>query len=197
MRGNLIGVVSIVLIAFVSFASGQTGAPAVQEKAGAVETKAAADTVRLKVDTVFAYVAVEMTGSYDQHSAAIEKLYNEAMKQEIYGGMPFGVYFNSPGSTPVEQLKWDVGFTVPAGTAPKEPLTLKKWEYTTMASVTYEGPFGEAMGKVYQGLYQWIGTHAYVPAGPMMEKFLSIPTTDDKGEMSGQVEIDVPVKKAQ
>jgi len=82
--------------------------------------------VEIKTDTTFSYCAVEMTGSYDQHEAAFTKLFEEAMKQGIYGGMPFGVYWNSPADTPVEQLKWDVGFALPAGAAPKAPLAVKK-----------------------------------------------------------------------
>lgn len=153
--------------------------------------------VQLKVDTAFAYCAFEMTGSYDQHSAAFEKLYAEAMKQGIYGGIPFGIYWNSPVDTPVEKLMWDVGFALPPGAAPQEPLRLKKWEYTTMATLRYSGEFGgEGMTGAYSRLFSWIGEHGYRPAGPMMEMFLNIPSPDEQGMLIGSVEIVVPVLKA-
>lgn len=153
--------------------------------------------VELKTDTAFAYCAVEMTGSYDQHEAAFTKLFEEAMNQGIYGGMPFGIYWNSPANTPVEQLKWDVGFVLSPGTAPKPPLTIKKWDFTTTASLKYRGVFGGTeMDKEYGRLFQWIADNGYVAAGPMMEVFLSAPSPDESGQLYGAVEIIVPVRKA-
>ena len=152
--------------------------------------------VELKTDTAYAYCALEMTGSYDQHEAAFGKLYQEAMNQGIYGGMPFGIYWNSPANTPVEQLKWDVGFVLPAGTAPKPPLAIKKWDFTTMASLKYRGVFGGAeMDNAYGRLFKWIGENGYQPSGPMMEVFLNAPSPDEKGVLYGSVEIIVPIQK--
>jgi AraC family transcriptional regulator len=153
--------------------------------------------VELKTDTAFAYVALEMTGSYDQHEAAFTKLYEEAMNQGINGGMPFGVYWNSPTDTPDEQLKWDVGFASTPGVAPKAPLALKKWDYTTMASLRYRGVFGGAeMSQAYGRVYQWIAENGYQPSGPMMEVFLNVPSPDENDVLYGAVEIVVPVRKA-
>jgi AraC family transcriptional regulator len=154
--------------------------------------------VELKMDTAFAYVALEMKGSYDQHEAAFTRLYEEAMNQGIYGGLPFGVYWNSPGDTPVEQLRWDVGFAAPSGEAPKAPLTLKKWDFTKMASLKYRGVFGGAeMEHAYERVYQWIAENGYQPAGPMMEVFLNTPSPDENGVLYGSVEVIVPVKQAE
>jgi AraC family transcriptional regulator len=153
--------------------------------------------VELKTDTAFAYCAVEMTGSYDQHEAAFTKLFEEAMNQGIYGGMPFGIYWNSPANTPIEQLKWDVGFTLPPGSAPKPPLAIKKWNFTTIASLKYRGVFGGVeMDQAYGRLFKWIGENGYQAAGPMMEVFLNAPSPDESGVLYGAVEIIVPIQKA-
>ncbi|MDD4856874.1 MAG: GyrI-like domain-containing protein [Candidatus Krumholzibacteria bacterium] len=153
--------------------------------------------VQLKVDTAFAYCALEMTGSYDQHGAAFQQLYGEAAKQGIIGAMPFGIYWNSPSDTPAENLKWEIGFAVPAGKTPQAPLVLKKWEYTTMASLRYTGELGgEGMGKAMGAMYKWIGENGYRPAGPMMETYLSMPSPNEKGVFVGSMEIIVPVQKA-
>ena len=155
-----------------------------------------APQVELKTDTAFAYCAIEMTGSYDQHEAAFEKLYQEAMNQGIYGGMPFGIYWNSPANTPVEQLNWDVGFVLSPGTAPKPPLTIKKWDFTTMASLKYRGMFGGVdMDQAYGRLFKWIGENGYQAAGPMMEVFLNSPSPDESGVLYGAVEIIVPIQE--
>jgi DNA gyrase inhibitor GyrI len=155
-----------------------------------------APEVQLKQDTMFAYCALEMMGSYDQHAAAFDSLYAEAARQEIYGGMPFGIYWNSPSDTPVEKLKWDVGFINPSGKTPKEPLKLKKWSFTTVATLKYTGEFGAAMSNAYAQLFKWIAMNGYRPAGPIMETYLNIPSADEKGAFFGSIDIVVPVQKA-
>ena len=153
--------------------------------------------VELKIDTAFAYCALEMKGSYEQHEAAFGGLYGEAAKQGIAGGMPFGIYWNSPVDTPVEKLSWDVGFMMPPGKTPQDPLKLKKWDYTTMASLKYRGLFGgEEMNAAYGAVYTWIGENGYQPAGPMMEMFLNMPSPDENGVLYGAIEIIVPIAKA-
>ncbi len=153
--------------------------------------------VELKSDTAFAYCALEMTGSYDQHEAAFMKLYEEAMTQGIAGGMPFGIYWNSPVNTPVEKLVWDVGFAMPPGGAPKPPLALKKWDFTTMASLKYRGIIGgQDMDDAIGRLFRWIGENGYQEAGPMMEVFLNAPSPDESGALYGAIELVVPVRKA-
>jgi effector-binding domain-containing protein len=191
----------LVLLALAAFLGSAAWAQTAGTNAGVpVDTSAAqlkiSKEVELRTDTAFAYCALEMTGSYDQHSAAFEKLYAEAMKQGIYGGTPFGVYWNSPGDTPVEKLAWDVGFIVPSSQTPKEPLKLKKWEFPTAAVLEYRGAFaGEGMTNAYNAIFKWIGEHGYKPAGPMMETFLNIPSPNEQGVLVGSVEIAVPVEK--
>lgn len=153
--------------------------------------------VQLRVDTAFAYCALEMTGSYDQHQAAFEKLFIEAMKQGIFGGAPFGIYWNNPNITPVEELKWEVGFSVPTGQVVNEPLKLKTWNFRTTAVFDYSGEFeAEAMTKAYSEVFKWIVDHGYRLAGPVMERFLNIPSANEKGMLIGHVETIVPVEKA-
>jgi effector-binding domain-containing protein len=183
------------LIAGGSWAQGECEVPVAQaDTTGRGEV---IPQIELKTDTAFAYCAIEMTGSYDQHGAAFGKLFQEAMNQGIYGGMPFGVYWNSPADTPVEQLKWDVGFVLTPGSAPKSPLAIKKWDFTTMASLKYRGVFGGVdMDRAYGRLFKWIGENGYQAAGPMMEVYLNTPSPDENGVLYGAVEIIVPVKKA-
>jgi AraC family transcriptional regulator len=184
------------LVAGVSWAQSAGTAPAASSDTTAAATEETPQ-VELKVDTAFAYCALEMTGSYGQHEAAFGTLYQESVKQEIYGGMPFGIYWNSPADTPVEKLSWDVGFIVPPGKAPQDPLKLKNWNFTTMASLKYRGAFGgEDMGKAYGTIFKWIAENGYQPAGPMMEIFLNMPSPDERGMLVGAVEIIVPVQKA-
>ena len=191
----------LVLFAFAALLATASWAQAPVASSGAASDTASLQAekppeVQIRTDTAFAYCALEMTGSYDQHSAAFEKLYGTAMQQGIFGGTPFGVYWNSSGDTPVEKLAWDVGFIVPAGQTPKDPLKLKKWPFTTMAVLEYSGAFeGEGMTNAYNSVYRWIGEHGYKPAGPCMETYLNIPSPDEKGVLVGRLEIIVPIEK--
>lgn len=192
----LVLLVLTTLLAAASWAQAPAANPRAAADTAAAQTEKPKE-VQLRVDTAFAYCALEMTGSYDQHQAAFEKLFADAMQQGIYGGTPFGVYWNSPADTPVEKLKWEVGFSVPAGQVVKEPLKLKTWKFTTMAVLDYSGEFeGEGMTKAYGDVFKWIGEHGYKPAGPVMERYLNVPSPNEKGVLIGRVEITVPVEKA-
>lgn len=155
------------------------------------------DSIQLKEVKPFSYCALEKTGSYDQHQEAFMKLYEEASKQAVdYDEVPFGIYWNNPQSTPVEQLKWELGFAMLSESELKAPLLLKKWEWTTLASQGYEGPYDSPeMGKLYGKMFQWIAQKGYAPAGPMIEKFLAQPVQNEAGQWCGKVEIVLPIVK--
>jgi len=145
----------------------------------------------------FMYAALEMTGSYDQHSKAFQDLYQYAGAQGVAMDQPpFGLYFNNPENTPQEQLKWDLGLPCSETAKLSPPLKLKKWEFEKVAVLTYTGSYEADGAKAYQTLFQWIGQNKYVSAGPIMEKFLSMPVADEKGEWSGTVEVSVPIQAA-
>jgi DNA gyrase inhibitor GyrI len=153
--------------------------------------------VRIRTDTAFAYCAIEMRGSYDRHAAAFEKLYTVSAQQGIFGGYPFGVYYNSPDNTPADSLTWELGFRMAKGEKPGPPLVLKKWPYTTMAVLDFSGEFGGTdETDAFNRVYKWAGEHGYRPAGPLMEEFLNAPSQDEKGLWVGRVNIIVPVEKA-
>jgi effector-binding domain-containing protein len=156
-----------------------------------------AEEISLKTVEPVYYAALEMTGSYDQHEKAFQVLYEAAGTQGLdMTAMPFGIYWNSPEEVSEKELKWEVGLPLTGKKELAEPLVVKHWEFTQMAVMIYEGVFdGENMGKAYGRVFQWIGENGYIPAGPILETYLSMPVTNDKGETSGKVEIAVPVQK--
>ena len=108
--------------------------------------------------------------------------------------VPFGVYWNDPGSTSVEELKWEIGFPVAGDRQVEKPLEIKEWKFESVVSKRYTGPFAEEnMKSVYCEIYEWIEKNGYVAARPVLEKYLSMPVPDDAGEMTGTIEIMVPV----
>jgi effector-binding domain-containing protein len=147
----------------------------------------------------FDYAAIDVTGSYDQHAVVFGQLYQAAGEQQLsMDKPPFGIYLNSPMDTPEDSLKWEVGLVVSADTDVKSPLIKKLWSLTPVATLHYEGVFSEeSMGAAYGQLYGWVAQNGYTVTGPMLEKYLGPPTTNEDGEMSGKVDIWVPVKKSE
>jgi len=195
-------VIGIALAGFIGL-SGIVMGQEKKEPAGAdigatAKAPAVSDTVHLVQTTPFSYCAVEMKGSYDKHGAGFQSLYQAAGAQGLpMTAVPFGIYWNSPQDTPVDSLKWELGFALPEARPLTTPLVLKKWEFPMTASVSFEGAYGsEAQTAAYGKLFAWIGQNGYKPAGPLMEKFITMPTQDANGQFSGKVEIVIPVAAA-
>jgi len=152
--------------------------------------------VQVKTIEVFDYAAVEMTGSYEQSGAAFGQLYQEAGIQGIaMDGQPMGIYYNSPEMVAEADLKWEIALPVPDASQVKEPLKGKTWKATEIATLVYEGPFDENYKGQYAKIIECITKKGLVPAGPGMEKFMSMPSEDENGVWSGKVEICMPVMK--
>jgi DNA gyrase inhibitor GyrI len=158
----------------------------------------AADSVRLSKVEPYSYCALEMRGSFDQHGSAFQNLYQQAGMQGLpMNAVSFGIYWNSPQDTPVDSLKWELGLALPEAKTLTAPLVLKKWEFPLVASLIFDGVYGsEAQNAAYGKVFAWIGRNGYKPAGPLMEKFVGMPTQDANGQFSGKVEIVIPVAPA-
>lgn len=195
-RMSLLAAVFLTLAILALPLSAQEGAAArkaVDKEAG----KALNTEIELVEMEPFSYCAVEMTGSYTQHPDAFMKLYSEAGKQGLpMSGAPFGIYWNSPDDAAEEELKWEIGMPAPEDKEIAAPIVLKKWEYTTVIQRDFEGIIdSDEIKAVYYAMYEWIGANGYEMAGPMLERFLSSPSPNEKGEMIGKVQIVFPVQK--
>jgi len=175
-----------------------------ETKAEVVKAEAEAETEESKIEVKevepFSYCAIEMTGSYDQHTEAFGKLYSSAEKSRLpMNRVPFGVYYDDdPSETPEEDLKWEVGFKMPEHKDIEEPLVFKKWEFKLVASRYYDGPFsGEGIEQAYAEIMQWIEEKEYTIVGPCMERYLGMPRQNEDGTLSGKLEIWMPVEKVE
>ncbi|MDM7925861.1 MAG: GyrI-like domain-containing protein [bacterium] len=165
--------------------------PAVQPKAPALES------VRLVPVEPFSYAALEMRGSYDQHANAFMDLMQNAGAQGIsMAAAPFGLYFNSPGTVAADSLVWDLGIPCPDTARVTAPLVRKKYAYPLTAALFFEGVFGSPeQNAATAALLAWIPANGYRPAGPMMERFVSMPMPTGDGGFTGRVEMVIPVEK--
>lgn len=193
---SLIATVFAALAILVLPLSAQDGASA--RKAADQEAGKAVKTEFAVTETEpFSYAAVEMTGSYDNHGDAFMKLYSAAGAQGLpMTAAPFGIYWNSPDDTAEEDLKWEIGFPVAADQKIEAPIVLKKWGWTTVIQKDFEGVVdGDEITAVYYAMYEWIGANGYEMAGPMLQRFLGMPSPNEKGETVGKVQIVFPVQK--
>ncbi len=152
--------------------------------------------VKLKKVEPFKYCALEMIGSYDRHEEAFKTLFAESSKQGIrMQGIMFGIYYSDPKKTPVDELKWEVGFSISGREKVRAPLIVKDWKFDRVASLTYEGEFSEEkMARVYSSIYNWIFGNGYVPSGPPMECYLDAPRKNESGFLVGKIEVMIPVE---
>ena len=150
------------------------------------------EAVSITEVTTFSYVCLPYTGSYENHETVIGALMEAASAQgfELTGPM-LGVYYNSPMDTPADSLVWEIGFEVPDSMEVTEPLVVKKWLFTKVAKAMHTGPY-ETVDQTYPKVFEFIGKHSFMPAGPTMERFLSDPQQVVAEEL--KTEIWVPVK---
>jgi len=122
-------------------------------------------------------VVLPMTGSYSQHTEAIVRLveYLKSAGIEI-AGPPFGRYYNSPGTVPENQLRWEVGLPVARGSgAATAPFQKQDYAPTTVAFAVVPGR--DTAGPWLQ-LGDWITGHGYLTSGPAMEVWLDVSKTE-------------------
>lgn len=145
----------------------------------------------------FWYAAVEMKGSYEQHQQAFQTLYEQAGMQGLGTDFPsFGIYYDDPSQVTEDELTWEIGLKLEEKTEIKEPLVLKEWNHTLVASTIYTGSFSsQDFGAAHEKLFQWVMENGYSPAGPMMEKYMDMPTQNSDGEWEGTINIILPVAK--
>lgn len=184
------------MIVMVAFALPLSAQEKTAGKAAKAEKPAHTGIEVVEIEPFF-YAAVEMAGSYEQHGQAFMMLMGAAGQQGIpMNEAPFGIYHNSPEETPEEELKWEVGLPLQGEKELAAPIVLKKWEHTTVAQRDFEGAIdSDEMQAVYMGMYEWITANGYELAGPMLERFLSMPSPNEKGETVGKVQIVFPVQK--
>lgn len=141
------------------------------------------------------YVFLELTGSYALAGRSLPEL-ARLMKSQgvIASGPPFGLFFDDPGSVPVEKLRARVAFPVDGTPALREPLRLDVLPAATVAYAVAAGPYPE-VPRCYPGLLAYVHKMHWAVAGPIREIYLVAPeTVKDWSEL--RCEIQIPVGMA-
>jgi len=158
-------------------------------------TKSAPNTaseVKLETLPAVTLLALQITGSFDQHAAAISKVMGYVMPRGIMRGAPLGLYYNDPEKVPVDSLRWDICVPVPPETKAEAPFVLLTLPEMQAAVVTCTGPY-EGTTPCYGALTAWLEKNRYAIAGPVQEHWFSQPGTAPE---TMQSRIVFPVKKA-
>ena len=140
---------------------------------------------------------VSRKGPYSQLGETFPKLY-DWLREKGYepAGPPSGVYFNSPGQVPPEELLWEIRCPISGDVTPSGPdergFGVKRVEEVEVACTMHKGPFDQ-VGPVYGELVGWIMENGYEIAGPSEEVYLTDPDYTPAEELITEVRF--PVKK--
>ncbi len=150
--------------------------------------------VKVKEVAPFSYCCIPHKGPFTEIEAIIGKLMKAVQEQKIAPAGPMiGVYYNSPEMVKPEELMWEMGFPVSAETEVKAPLEKKEWKSKFVCSAVHKGPYEET-GKTLSKMFEWMEANKLMPAGPVMERYLTMPTPETKPE-DLRSEIWVPCQK--
>lgn len=152
-----------------------------------------AQEVEVKNIQPFSYCCIHHQGPFTEIENVIAQLYSSVQGQNIpaTGGM-IGIFYNSPEDTAPENLEWDMGFPCDAHVSPLQPLQRKVWNFNQVATAIHSGPF-QNTGETYLVIFQWLEANGMEPAGPVLERYLTMPSPDMNPE-DMRTEIWVPFK---
>ena len=150
--------------------------------------------VSVKEVSPFSYCCIPHKGPFTEIEGVIMQLMKAIQEQKITPAGPMiGVYYNSPDMVKPEELEWEVGFPVSAKVEVKAPLEKKEWKSTLVVSAVHKGPYEET-GKTISKMFEWMQANKLMPAGPVLERYLTMPTPDTKPE-DLKSEIWIPCQK--
>lgn len=126
----------------------------------------------------FHALVLPMTGSYARHGEAIGRLavWLDSAKVKPLGP-PFGRYLNSADEVPEAELRWEVGFPVPAGTQASAPFEVRAIADGSVAGATIGGP-RDANQRPWKQIVAWAEKQGYQVVGPAMETWPGETTTE-------------------
>jgi effector-binding domain-containing protein len=128
--------------------------------------------------TPFAFCSLTHKGPYSDMGAVITELINHMQNQNITPqGPPISLYPNMPEETQEADLEWEVGFPITPHSEPQAPLQKKIWDFPLVAQAVHIGDY-KTIGDTLLEMLDWIEAHGYVQDGPILGKYLNMPSPD-------------------
>jgi len=140
------------------------------------------ESISLKEVSPFIYCCIPHKGPFTEIEKIIGQLMQASQSQNVFpGGALIGIYYNSPEEVKPEDLEWEIGFPVTPQVTPQAPLEKKQWSLTQVASAFHLGPY-EKTGETITKIYEWMKENNLVQNGPVLERYLTMPTPETKPE---------------
>ncbi|MBS3820030.1 GyrI-like domain-containing protein [bacterium] len=144
----------------------------------------------------FTYCSMKYQGSYSQFEPAIRSLMQNLQRQSVQPAGPLlGIFFNSPEDTKPQNLEWEVGFPITPQSRVQAPLRKKQWTHTFVVTAVHVGSY-ETTQETYIQMFEWMETHNLIQKGPILEKYISMPSRG-RGAGKARTEIWIPCQKPQ
>jgi effector-binding domain-containing protein len=152
--------------------------------------------ISIKKISPFTYCSISHKGPFTEIEKVIKMLMGTSQSQRIYPAGPLiGIYHNTPNEVKPEALEWEIGFPITPQAVPLEPLEKKQWNFTLVATALHTGPY-EKTGETIWKILEWMNANHYVPAGPVMERYMDMTPSSVPPEKL-RTEIWIPCKKKQ
>ena len=151
-------------------------------------------TIEVKEVTPFIYCSIHHKGPYSDIETIIKQLMMASRSQNIFPGGPLiGIYYNSPNQVKPADLEWEIGFPITPQVLPQPPLEKKQWNFTLVVATVHVGAH-EKTGETIAKMEEWMKANGLAPVGPLLERYLTMPTPETKPE-NLRTEIWIPCQK--
>lgn len=140
-------------------------------------------------------VALPHRGDYQQIGTAFDRLMGWAGRNGLFGPdtRSFGVYYDAPSETPVDELRADACLQVPANAPLEDGMRWIEIAGGRHATVTHTGPYAE-LERAYDWLFRHWLPNSFEEAGdaPVYEEYLNDPSSLPPSEW--KTAINLPLK---
>jgi len=138
------------------------------------------------------YVYVEFQGSYTETGRLLPQVHRAMVDQGLEpAGPPFALFYDDPGTTPVEQLRSRACVPVEDVADPQGELDFDVLPSTTVVYAFVAGAYPD-VPRSYPGIYAYLGAQGWVENGPIRETYLVAPESVESFDAL-LTEVQVPV----
>lgn len=136
------------------------------------------------------YVFLELVGSYTETARALGGIFQMLSTQGIEpAGVPFALFYDDPGHTPVSKLRSRACVPIPADAQVGPPYEVDTLPSTMVVYAYIGGPYGD-LPRAYPGLYAYMKKLGWAEAGPIRESYIVSPSSvSDWSKLVAEVQI--------
>ena len=152
--------------------------------------------VRVSVKEIepFSYCSVSHKGSFGEMSGILNDLIALMQSQQVPpSGDLIAIYNITPQKEIPENIEYDVGFPITPQVLPQPPLQKKNWTYQQVAFAEHRGSYAGTADTIDK-MFDWIEANQYEQDGPILGRFLVIPTQEVRPS-DLRTEIWIPIRK--